>query len=80
MVERDPDVMVLGDLQRDRFPGDRLADKEAFLAADPVTRTLSAVQRKRYIALHGAEMNPSIRFVAGLEKIADGLEEQGTPS
>ncbi|WP_299039254.1 ABC transporter substrate-binding protein [uncultured Pseudokineococcus sp.] len=80
VVDRDPDVLVLGDLQRDRFPGDLLADKEAFLAADPLTRTLDAVQEERYIALHGAEMNPSIRFADGLEKIADGLERLEVPS
>jgi iron complex transport system substrate-binding protein len=80
VVERDPDVLVLGDLQRDRFPGDRLADKQAFLAADPLTGTLTAVREQRYIALHGAEMNPSIRFVDGLEKIADGLQEQAGAS
>lgn len=77
VVERDPDVLVLGDLQRDRFPGDRLADKEAFLASDPLTSTMTAVQQEDYVALHGAEMNPSIRFVDALEKLADGLDEIG---
>ncbi|WP_369134319.1 ABC transporter substrate-binding protein [Modestobacter sp. I12A-02662] len=80
VVERDPDVLVLGDLLRDRFPGDRLEDKKAFLAADPLTSTMEAVRGERYIALHGAEMNPSIRFVDGLEKLADGLEQLGTAS
>ncbi|GAA4746288.1 ABC transporter substrate-binding protein [Modestobacter marinus] len=75
VVERDPDVLVLGDLQRDRFPGDRLADKEEFLATDPLTSTMGAVQDEAYIALHGAEMNPSIRFVDALEKLADGLDQ-----
>ncbi len=73
VVERDPEVLVLGDLLRDRFPGDRLADKKAFLASDPLTSTLQAVREENYVALHGAEMNPSIRFVDGLEKIAAGL-------
>ncbi|WP_369138691.1 ABC transporter substrate-binding protein [Modestobacter versicolor] len=80
VVERDPEVLVLGDLLRDRFPGDRLEDKKAFLAADPLTSTMQAVRGERYIALHGAEMNPSIRFVDGLEKLADGLEQLGTTS
>jgi iron complex transport system substrate-binding protein len=80
VVERNPEVFVLGDLLRDRFPGDRLADKEAFLASDPLTSTLQAVRDKNYIALHGAEMNPSIRFVDGLEKIAAGLEQIGGTS
>ncbi|WP_285041377.1 ABC transporter substrate-binding protein [Plantibacter sp. LMC-P-059a] len=69
LVDRDPKVLVLGDLQRDRFPGDRLDDKIAFLESDPLTKTMDAVRNQRYIALHGAELNPSIRFVDGLEKI-----------
>jgi iron complex transport system substrate-binding protein len=69
VADVDPDILVLGDLQRDRFPGDRLDDKIRFLESDPLTRDLDVVQKKRFIALHGAEMNPSIRFVDGLEKI-----------
>jgi iron complex transport system substrate-binding protein len=69
VVEADPDVLVLGDLQRDRFPGDLLDDKVEFLEQDQLTSTLDAVKEERFIALHGAEMNPSIRFVDGLEKI-----------
>jgi iron complex transport system substrate-binding protein len=69
VVEADPDILVLGDLQRDRFPGDLLDDKVEFLAQDELTSTLDAVEHERFIALHGAEMNPSIRFVDGLEKI-----------
>lgn len=71
----DPDIIVLGDLQRDRFPGDRLDDKIAFLESDPLTSTLDAVQHDRFIPLHGAEMNPSIRFVDGLEKIRAWWDE-----
>lgn len=77
VVAAQPDVLVLGDLQRDRFSGDRLDDKTAFLAADPLTSTMSAVQGQRYIALHGAEMNPSIRFVDGLEKVRAWYEAHG---
>jgi iron complex transport system substrate-binding protein len=80
VVERDPQVLVLGDLQRNRFPGDLLEDKQTFLASDPLTSTLQAVQGQSYIALHGAEMNPSIRFVDGLEKVAAGLEQLGGTS
>ncbi len=80
LVDRDPDVLVLGDLARNRFPGDLLADKIAFLESDPVTSTMTAVRNKSYIALHGAEMNPSIRAVDGVEKLADGLRELGPTS
>ncbi|AYJ51484.1 ABC transporter substrate-binding protein [Rhodococcus sp. P1Y] len=80
MVDRDPSVLVLGDLLRARFPGDLLADKIAFLESDPVTSTMTAVRNKRYISLHGAEMNPSIRLVDGVEKVAAGLREMGPQS
>lgn len=75
VVDRQPDIMVLGDLQREKFPGDRLKDKEEFLANDPLTKTLPAVQKGCYIALHGAEMNPAIRFVDGLEKIRSWADD-----
>ncbi|RUR01891.1 ABC transporter substrate-binding protein [Labedella endophytica] len=77
VVDAAPDILIVGDLQRDRFPGDRLDDKIAFLEGDPLTQTLEAVQQDRIIALHGAEMNPSIRFVDGLEKIQAWWVENG---
>lgn len=75
VVDRNPDILVLGDLLRDRFPGDKLADKKEFLANDPLTSTMDAVKNEHYIALHGAEMNPSIRTADALEKIADYFEQ-----
>lgn len=77
VVEQGPEILVLGDLQRDRFPGDKLEDKIAFLEDDPLTSTLPAVRNGCYIALHGAEMNPSIRYVDGLEKIQAWARESG---
>lgn len=74
-VEHDPQIIVLGDLQRDRFPGDRLDDKIDFLKEDPLTSTLDAVKDECFISLHGAEMNPSIRYVDGLEKIQTWTQE-----
>lgn len=79
-VEADPQIVVLGDLHRDRFPGDRLEDKIEFLQTDPLTSTLPAVRNGCFIALHGAEMNPSIRYVDGLEAIqawASGPDSEG---
>ena len=75
IVDKDPQIIVMGDLLRDRFPGDRLDDKTEFLTADPVASTLNAVQNNCFIALHGAEMNPSIRYVDGLEKIQAWVQE-----
>ncbi|WP_108249355.1 ABC transporter substrate-binding protein [Planctomonas deserti] len=75
VVEADPDILVLGDLLRARFPGDRLDEKIEFLQNDPLTRDLPVVREGRLLSLHGAEMNPSIRFVDGLEKIRAWWDE-----
>lgn len=76
LVDRAPDALVLGDLHRARFPGDLLEDKIDFLESDALASTLRAVDSGSYVALHGAEMNPSIRFVDGLEKITAWLSER----
>ncbi|MBE1878257.1 ABC transporter substrate-binding protein [Myceligenerans pegani] len=73
VVERDPDVLVMGDLSRRRWPGDQASEKIDFLESDPLTRNLSAVAEDRYILLHGAELNPSIRMIDGLEELTEGL-------
>lgn len=77
VVDAQPQILVLGDLQRNRFPGDRLDDKTTFLAQDPLTSTMTAVQQQNYIPLHGAELNPSIRYVDALEKIRAWWDAHG---
>lgn len=77
VLDRDPDVIALGDLRRDQETGDRLADKIAFLESNPVTKQLTAVRKKRYVVLNGADMNPSIRTVDGTEKVAKTLTDLG---
>ncbi|MEV4423168.1 ABC transporter substrate-binding protein [Patulibacter sp. NPDC049589] len=77
MLDRDPTVLVLGDLQRKSQTGDKLADKIRFLETDPVTKRLTAVRKKRYVILNGADMNPSIRTVDGAEKVSAGIRRLG---
>ncbi|MQM24211.1 ABC transporter substrate-binding protein [Glycomyces albidus] len=74
VVDRDPDVIVLADLARERWPGDQAAEKIEFLTTDPVTKDLTAVAEERFILLTGAELNPSIRMVDGIEALAAGLQ------
>jgi iron complex transport system substrate-binding protein len=77
VLDRDPTVLVLGDLQRKSQTGDKLADKIKFLESDPVTKRLTAVRKKRYVILNGADMNPSIRTVDGAEKVSAGIRKLG---
>ncbi|WKG01567.1 ABC transporter substrate-binding protein [Mycolicibacterium sp. HK-90] len=77
VADRDPDVLVLGDLSRRTIDGDALDTKIDFLESNPLTRGLSAVRHRRYIVMNGADLNPSIRTVDGVEKAAKGLRELG---
>ena len=80
VADRDPDVLVLADLSRRTIDGDALESKIEFLESNPVTSQLSAVRAQRYIVVNGADLNPSIRTVDGVEKVADGLSEFGLAS
>lgn len=73
VADRDPDVLVLADLSRKRIDGDALDSKKAFLESDPLTRNMTAVQQQRYVVLTGSELDPGIRQIDAIEKIAAGF-------
>ncbi|MDO9355002.1 MAG: ABC transporter substrate-binding protein [Solirubrobacteraceae bacterium] len=73
VLDRDPTVLVLGDLRRKSQTGDKLEDKIRFLKSNPVTKRLTAVREERFVIMNGADMNPSIRTVDGAEKLAAGI-------
>lgn len=77
IADRDPEVIVLGDLTRESQTAETAAAKIEFLEDNPVTRNLTAVKEERYVLLSGQAMNPSIRTVEGIELVADGLRELG---
>lgn len=77
VADRDPDVLVIGDLTRRSQTAESAAKKIAFLESNPVTRTMDAVRHKRYVLLSGQAMNPTIRTVEGVEQVAAGLRRFG---
>ncbi|EHI14259.1 ABC transporter substrate-binding protein [Mycolicibacterium thermoresistibile] len=77
VADRDPDVLIIGDLTRKSQTAESAAAKIEFLKSHPVTRELTAVREQRYIPLSGAAMNPSIRTVDGVEQVAAALREFG---
>lgn len=77
VADRDPDVLVLGDLTRKSQTAETAAKKIEFLESDPVTRNMTAVREKRYVLLSGQAMNPTIRTVEGVEQVAAALREFG---
>ncbi|MFJ9589078.1 ABC transporter substrate-binding protein [Streptomyces acidicola] len=77
VADRDPGVLVIGDLTRDSETAESAERKIAFLESNPVTRNMTAVKNKRYVLLSGQAMNPTIRTVEGVEQVAAGLREFG---
>lgn len=77
VADRDPDVLVIGDLTRKSQTAESAAKKIAFLESNPVTKNMDAVRHKRYVLLSGQAMNPTIRTVEGVERVAAGLRTFG---
>ncbi|MES9506959.1 ABC transporter substrate-binding protein [Streptomyces sp. NPDC000609] len=77
VADRNPDALVIGDLSRRAQTAESAAKKIEFLESDPVTRNMDAVRHKRYILLSGQAMNPTIRTVEGVERVAAGLRRFG---
>ncbi|MFF8556221.1 ABC transporter substrate-binding protein [Streptomyces sp. NPDC015501] len=77
VADRNPDVLVVGDLTRTTQTAESAAKKIEFLESHPVTRTMDAVRNHRYVLLSGQAMNPTIRTVEGLETVAAGLRDFG---
>jgi iron complex transport system substrate-binding protein len=79
IAARDPDVIVLGDLPRGGL-GDSAKDKIHFLEHHPLTSTLRAVRQKRYVILSGYDLDPSVRTLAALQRLIQGLQQQALGS
>ncbi|MFE9461357.1 ABC transporter substrate-binding protein [Streptomyces californicus] len=77
VADRNPDVLVIGDLTRTTQTAESAAKKIEFLESNPVTKTMDAVKKRRYVLLSGQAMNPTIRTVEGLELVAAGLRDFG---
>ncbi|MCT2546162.1 ABC transporter substrate-binding protein [Streptomyces atratus] len=77
VADRNPDVLVIGDLTRRAQTAESAAKKIEFLESNPATKNMDAVRHKRYVLLSGQAMNPSIRTVEGVERVAAGLRRFG---
>ncbi|MEW2069506.1 ABC transporter substrate-binding protein [Streptomyces sp. NPDC007346] len=77
VADRNPDVLVIGDLTRTTQTAESAEKKIEFLESNPVTRTMDAVRNRRYVLLSGQAMNPTIRTVEGLESVAAALRTFG---
>jgi iron complex transport system substrate-binding protein len=72
-----PDVIVLAEMDRRRYPADAAAAKIHFLESDAVASKLTAVRRKHFVIMDAQSMNPTIRTIDGIEALADGIKSFG---
>ncbi|MCI0384607.1 ABC transporter substrate-binding protein [Streptomyces sp. CNQ085] len=77
IADRDPDVIVVGDLSERGAPGDSADEKRAMMREDPVVSKLTAVREDHLIEVPGIEMDPSVRTVNTLRLLVEGMRELG---
>lgn len=77
VADRNPEVLVIGDLTRESQTAETAEAKIEFLESNPVTREMDAVKNGNYVTVTGAEMNPSLRTVYGVENVGAQLRELG---
>ncbi|MET8676732.1 ABC transporter substrate-binding protein [Streptomyces sp. NPDC004647] len=77
IAQRDPDVIVVGDLSERGAPGDSAKEKIRMMREHPVVSRLSAVRKNRIIQVPGIELDPSVRTVNTLRLFVDGMKDLG---
>ena len=77
IMATNPDVIVVADLDRNRWELDKPANKIAFLKSDPAVSQLDAVKNDHIVVMDGQAMNATIRTLYGAEQVAAQLEKPG---
>lgn len=73
IARADPDIVVVAQMDRRRYPADDIAAKLDFLHNDPVTREMTAVKNGRIVEMDAHAMSATMRTILGLETLADAL-------
>ncbi|MBB6487758.1 ABC transporter substrate-binding protein [Rhizobium lusitanum] len=77
VIATNPDVIVVANLDRNRWELDKPEAKIRFLTTDPAVSQLAAVKNKAIVVMDGQAMNPTIRTIYGAEQIAGQLKALG---
>ncbi|MDQ0326995.1 iron complex transport system substrate-binding protein [Rhodopseudomonas julia] len=73
IAKANPDIIVVAEMTRRRFPADDVEKKLEFLKTDPVAKEMDAVKSGRIVIMDAHSMDPSIRNISALEVLADEL-------
>ncbi|MBB3659807.1 iron complex transport system substrate-binding protein [Rhizobium sp. BK650] len=77
IIAANPDVIVVANLDRNRWELDKPQAKINFLKTDPAVSQMPAVKNKAIVVMDGQAMNPTVRTIYGAEQIAEQLKILG---
>ena len=77
IIAAKPDVIVVANLDRNRWELDKPEAKIKFLTTDPAVSQLAAVRNKAIVVMDGQAMNPTVRTIYGAEQVAQQLKALG---
>jgi len=77
IIAANPDVIVVANLDRNRWELDKPEAKIQFLNSDPAASQMPAVKNKAIVVMDGQAMNPTIRTIYGAEQVAEQLKALG---
>jgi iron complex transport system substrate-binding protein len=77
IIATNPDVIVVANLDRNRWELDKPEAKIKFLTTDPAVSQIQAVKNKALVVMDGQAMNPTVRTIYGAEQVAEQLKALG---
>lgn len=77
IIAANPDVIVVAQVDRNRWELDKAEAKIKFLTTDPATSQMPAVKNKAIVIMEGQAMNPTLETIYGAEQIAKQLQALG---
>lgn len=77
IIASNPDVIVVAQVDRNRWELDKSEAKIKFLTTDPATSQMPAVKNKAIVVMDGQAMNPTVRTIYGAEQVAEQLKRLG---
>jgi iron complex transport system substrate-binding protein len=77
IIAANPDVIVVANLDRNRWELDKPEAKIKFLTTDPAVSQIAAVKNKAMVVMDGQAMNPTVRTIYGAEQVAEQLKALG---
>ena len=77
IIATNPDVIVVAQVDRNRWELDKAEAKIKFLKTDSATSQMPAVKNNAIVIMEGQAMNPTIQTIFGAERLAEQLKALG---